>query len=453
SIILLNDNGLLSFLLRSRELRETAVISEEPESRDRFTSSFEEMFRSLGNHGASESETVSFIRYEPELSVNSVLHVLKMLRRLTSGRIPKWQLIWLCHDQTNERHWKLSKDCFLHILPESKNFAINWNNTEYQTTEEFIRLSGKFADYLKSKTVRQTVIRGPEQKTVLRGCDCAFYPVEVDGEVPERTSHVNLTLGAIVRDRENYIKEWLAFHKIVGFNRFVIVLHKCADKTEERIRELPFYNDVCIHHVSNDQQFAQMGTYQWILKNYGKYTKWLAFLDSDEFLYGIHEDNMNVILERYEDYGGLIVHWKWFGANDHTLRPDGLIMENYTRRAKDDFCFSRGIKSIIQPSCFEEMVSSHRFFCMPDCVREDFRPVERRQFWEAGKSPIYNIAAINHYKTGSMQDWCDRAVKGNCNEPFAMGFGAHRFEYEDRSEVEDFAILRFADRVRKLIRS
>jgi len=112
-----------------------------------------------------------------------------------------------------------------------------------------------------------------------------------------------LTLGAVVRNQEHYVKEWLAFHHLVGVERFVIVLHKCTDKTEERIRELPFQDKIHIHRIVNDEQFVQLGTYLWILEHYGRFTKWMMFIDSDEFFFGTREDDLRVILTDYEKHG------------------------------------------------------------------------------------------------------------------------------------------------------
>lgn len=399
-----------------------------------------------------KGETLYFIRHENSYSLNNVLQVLKAIRRFMSGRKQYWKLLWLCHEGTEERILKITANCVINIQPVVKNFDRLWSDKTFPATDLYKDLTAKFCSFIERHTKPKTVIRTEVQKTVIPYCDCAFFPVEIEGCVPTKLSHVNLTLGAIVRDREDYIQEWLAFHKLVGFGRFVIALHKCSDRTEEKIKQLPFQNDIYIHHITNDEQLAQMGAYQWIIDHYGKYTKWLSFLDADEFLYGIREDNLNILLEYYDKYGGLIANWKWFGANDHVIKPKGLVIENYTRRASDDYVFSRGFKSVFKPSCFQEMISSHRFYTIPECVREDGRPLPKNLYWESGKPPLYNIAVVNHYKTGCMEDWRDRYIRGNCNEQNAPHYGCNRFKHEDRNDLEDLTILRFADGVREILR-
>ncbi len=400
----------------------------------------------------SKGDTVYFVRHENYYSMNNVLTVLKAVRRFMSGYKQHWKLLWLCHEGNGERVVKLTANCEIDILPAIPNFEKLWSDKNVHDTELYQNLVDKFGSFVAERIIPKEVVRTEVQKTIIPYCRCAFFPVEMHGHVPGRLSKVNLTLGAIVRDKEDYIQEWLAFHKLVGFGRFVIALHKCEDRTEEKINQLPFRDEIYVHHITNDEQLAQMGAYQWIVDQYGPYTKWLSFLDSDEFLYGTKEDNLNILLEYFADYGGLIAHWKWFGANDHVVKPKGLILENYTRRAKDDYVYSRGIKSIFKPACLEEMISSHRVYTTPDCVREDGRPIGREQYWEAGKLPLYNIIAVNHYKTGCMEDWIQRYRRGNCNEQNAPLYGCNRFKHEDRNDMEDLTILRFVDGVRKILK-
>jgi hypothetical protein len=121
---------------------------------------------------------------------------------------------------------------------------------------------------------------------------------------------VYLTLAAIVRDQEYYIREWLVFQHLIGVERMVVVLHKCSDGTEAEIRKLPFFDEkIRLHKVVNDEQRAQLGVYQWILNVYGKHTEWMLFIDADEFFFGTAEDDLRTVLSRYERFGGLAAHW------------------------------------------------------------------------------------------------------------------------------------------------
>lgn len=58
------------------------------------------------------------------------------------------------------------------------------------------------------------------------------------------------------------------------------------------------------------------------------------------------------LLERYADYGGLVLHWRVYGTGPHILRPDGGVLASYTvccaKHARERY--HRQIKSFVQPA-------------------------------------------------------------------------------------------------------
>jgi hypothetical protein len=267
---------------------------------------------------------------------------------------------------------------------------------------------------------------------------------------------VYLTLGAVIRDQEHYVREWLAFHHLAGVERFVVVLHKCTDKTEERIRELPFQEKIHIHRIVNHEQFVQLGAYLWILEHYGSFTKWLMFIDSDEFFFGTREDDLRVILTDYEQHGGLAAHWHEYGSNGHVVKPRGLSIEAFTKRASDRHGAHYSFKSILQPPCFQKFLSPHLAVTNPLTVMEDHREVSVHWIWIGDRRPTHEIVRVNHYHTRSMEDWVERYQRGQCNDPapdHTMDFlySSQIFKSRDHEEVHDTCILRFAKPLRCLL--
>ena len=43
--------------------------------------------------------------------------------------------------------------------------------------------------------------------------------------------------------------------------------------------------------------------------------KWLIFIDLDEFLFPVKEDNLLKFLKNYENYGAVFAHWVMFGTS------------------------------------------------------------------------------------------------------------------------------------------
>ena len=267
---------------------------------------------------------------------------------------------------------------------------------------------------------------------------------------------VYLTLAAVIRDQEYYVKEWLAFHHLVGVERFVIVLHKCSDKTEEKIRELPFRDKIHIHRIVNDEQFVQLGTYLWILNYYGQSTRWMMFIDSDEFFFGTREDDLKTILADYERHGGLAAHWLEFGSHNHVLKPKGLSIEAFTQRAVDNHGAHYSFKSVIQPHCFQKFLSPHLAVTKPMTVTEDHRETSVNWVWIGDRRPTHEVVRVNHYHVRSMEDWIERYKRGQCNDPapdHTMDFlySSRIFRSRDHDDVHDTCILRFAGRLKAML--
>jgi hypothetical protein len=261
-----------------------------------------------------------------------------------------------------------------------------------------------------------------------------------------------LTLCAVIRDQEHYIKEWLAFHRLVGVERFILILHKCRDRTEEKINELPFRDDIIIRRITNDEQFVQLASYHWAVKTYGETTKWMMFIDSDEYLYGTTEDDLRTILSDYDEFSGVCAHWVNFGTNNHVLRPAGLSIESFTRRAVYGHYRNKTIKSIVKPCEVIGFISPHLMHTEKGIVREDFSLVPADAVSMVGKKALWSRLRCDHHHTRSMTDWVQRCERGSCNGPRDWKYyNVKRFREMDTNEVEDKCIQRFVPRLKTLL--
>lgn len=263
---------------------------------------------------------------------------------------------------------------------------------------------------------------------------------------------VYLTLGAIVRDQGRYVKEWLAFHRLIGVERFVIALHKCSDDTKERILELPFVKDIELYEITKGDK-AQMRIYRDIHNEYGNATRWMLFLDSDEFMFGLKHDDLRELLESYEEFSSLTAQQRMFGHSNKVWRPDGRIENFIWATNLKGSMNDRAIKTIYQPKSLRAFYSPHFQICEGWQVREDKNTFIVENHCHSREAPLSDIIRYNHYYTGSMEDYLQRAARGTCND----------FRFERSSyDVEEFVkhgmcgivnedILRFALPLRKML--
>ncbi len=99
---------------------------------------------------------------------------------------------------------------------------------------------------------------------------------------------MNITLVACMKDEGPFILEWLAHHRAIGVNRFVIFSNDCTDGTKELLDCLDDAN--VIRHLENpnclvnsNQRINVAFSYAQHLKEYQR-ADFVALIDVDEFI-------------------------------------------------------------------------------------------------------------------------------------------------------------------------
>ena len=103
---------------------------------------------------------------------------------------------------------------------------------------------------------------------------------------------MNLAVCSIQRDRGPWLKEWVAFHHLVGVSKFYIYLHRCSDDSAALVVALSSAFDISAFHLSSDVSFPQLSAYYHCYTNFGSMHDWIAFIDGDEFLFPTASENL-----------------------------------------------------------------------------------------------------------------------------------------------------------------
>jgi hypothetical protein len=216
---------------------------------------------------------------------------------------------------------------------------------------------------------------------------------------------MSLAICTIQRDRGPWIREWVEFHKIVGFDKFYIFLHNCTDDSSEVVLELSKQYDITVFIVTNDVIKPQLAAYQYCYHHFGDLHDWIAFIDGDEFLYSPIEVSIKPVLDEFNqlNLSAIGVYWLCFGSSNHITEPSGLITENYRLRAPNNFGNNSHIKSIVkgnQKSKFSVLNNSHYFSTLNGTFDTNLRPIKNGY---TGNTPCFDKLIINHYVTQSRE--------------------------------------------------
>src|ERR1700761_4709645 len=220
-----------------------------------------------------------------------------------------------------------------------------------------------------------------------------------------------LTVCCIVKDEDDYLAEFVNFHLKAGVEHFYIYDNESKVPARDVIAQAGLAEFVTVTDFPGKSKLVP--SYAHCLKNYGKNSFWISFLDMDEFIVAKStHGNIPAFLKDYADYAGVVINWQLFGSSHHLKRTHLPQMESYTLRAEENFDVNRHIKSIVQPKYVAKTGNAHHFIYKKGyfAVNETFEPVEGSM----GSLSVKKIQ-INHYYCRSLEEYADKVNRGRAD--------------------------------------
>jgi glycosyl transferase family 92 len=227
----------------------------------------------------------------------------------------------------------------------------------------------------------------------------------------DRNGKSYLSLCAIYRDEARYVREWLEFHRLVGVERFFLYDNRSSDAHREVLA--PYIEDGIVELTDWPAFPAQGKAYRHCLQQHWDGSRWIGFIDLDEFLYSPTGRPLPELLADFEQFPGVAVNRASYGSSGHETAAEGLVIESYTRRAHDQADVNKFVKSIVDPhravGCWADQNPHCFLYSEGFAVNELKRPIDKFPY---GRSePIsFSLFRINHYWTKSEQEWRAKAA-------------------------------------------
>jgi glycosyl transferase family 92 len=217
-----------------------------------------------------------------------------------------------------------------------------------------------------------------------------------------------LSACAMYRDHAGYLVEWIEFHRLVGFERLFLYNNLSTDEHREILD--PYIKDGTVvlqdwphQYVRTDgRPHGLLLAYDHCLETRGAQTRWIAFLDIDEFLFSPSGELVSEALREYERWPALVVSRAEFGTSGHRTRPPGFVIENYLQRSRYRPDSIAPIKSVVDPNRAIRAASIHHFHLKGVAVNEKKQPFtggSGRRTWVS-----FERLRINHYRTKSEEE-------------------------------------------------
>ena len=204
-----------------------------------------------------------------------------------------------------------------------------------------------------------------------------------------------------------YLYEWLEFHRLVGVERFF--LYNNGDREVQREMLAPYVEEGIVElHDWRVFPAPQMPAFRDCIVRHKHDSRWIGFIDTDEFLFSPTGRPMPDVLRDYERWSGVGVCRAFFGPSGHKQKPDGLVIESYRRRLTKHKG-SGFVKSIIDPPRAVRAMNPHwfRFEDRMPTVDENGEPVNEQY----AKAVTFEKLRINHYWTRSEEEWAQKSAR------------------------------------------
>lgn len=150
--------------------------------------------------------------------------------------------------------------------------------------------------------------------------------------------------------------------------------------------------------------------------NNNKYYKWIAFYDTDEFLYIINYTNINKFLSlpKFKNCSSILINWKNYGDNNHLYYENKPVQERFTKPfyfKKKNINLNRHLyvasKTIARGRLnltwahFPHYLKN-KLVCRPDGT------ILKNYY----SKPQYENAFIKHYATKSTEEFINKIKRG-----------------------------------------
>ncbi len=261
---------------------------------------------------------------------------------------------------------------------------------------------------------------------------------------------LRIAVCAIARNERDYLLEWVAHHRLAGFDGIHVYDNVSDDGTSELLASLDAAGVVHRTHWPRREGIPpQRHAYQHFLENHaGKYD-WVLICDLDEFVVprtGTVKDFIRRGTERDPSITAYALPWLVFGSGGQEEKAPGLVIERFTNCAEKP---GPSVKTLFRSDAVLAM-RTHIADLMWGRYADNRYETPR---W-SDRMPIDLVEAedgellVHHYFTKSRAEWVERRKLPKADRATVSHRHLTMFERYERLPREETRAAAMADRVR-----
>lgn len=248
-----------------------------------------------------------------------------------------------------------------------------------------------------------------------------------------------LGLCLIIKDEASSINEWIKYHHYIGVDIFYIFDNGSKDNLLEVLS--PYIKSGLVIYQKIEGRGRQLDAYNICLRKYKKETKYIGFIDADEFIYTKKESILSILDKTFKNKkcGGLALNWVIFGSNGLKEKDDRPVIERFTKRSNYDFEHNQNIKSIVNPRKVLASVNPHYVAYLRGYKTYS---INNEVVPSSNYTNIKNmeLAHINHYYCKSREEYLEKCSRGLADQTRVRD---DIFSLLDKNDVIDESMLKY----------
>ena len=290
----------------------------------------------------------------------------------------------------------------------------------------------------------------------------AAFPKRPPSNLPKGST--GKVIVACMKNEAPYIVEWIAYHRAIGIDHFLIYTNDCSDGTDQILQRLDEMG--IVQHRKNDD-WKGKSPQQHALNRAMKeplvvMSEWIVHIDVDEFInVRTGTGTLDDFFARVPDATNVAMTWRLFGHNGITRLKDAFVIDQFDTCAPK-FCPKPhtvwGFKTMIKNIGAYGKLSCHRpnklDLARQDQVKwvngsgQDMTREAIRNGWRNSKKSIgYDLLQLNHYALRSAESFLIKRQRGRALH-VDRSIGLNYWIRMDWSNFRDITIKRNVPRLR-----
>lgn len=220
-----------------------------------------------------------------------------------------------------------------------------------------------------------------------------------------------LSVCAIAKNESPYFKEWIEWHLNHGVDKFYIYDNESTDNTKSILK--PYIKSGIVDYKYWSGHRRQLAAYDDCLKNNRFSSRWIAFIDLDEFIVPIKDASIPKFLVRFESFAAVEINWLIYGSSGRKTKTPGTMMERFKFHSKPDHYLNRHVKSIVDPRRVFTMIGCHEAAKISGYIADSHGHPIKKHFRD--REPQQDIIRINHYAVRSYEEFIEKQARGRAS--------------------------------------